>query len=219
MRHKSVELAVEKGDISSLKYIFRDCLDGDPTFKKYQEDYDYCVQHGVLFEPHVDLHPMVTSPVDDEYWIQLKDDFMQNPSKERLEHMKDVAKILYKDRIARIQAEEKEREERAKAVAEAEEKQKQAEEAAKRAEEAAKVAAQQPPIQPANFIPPSYSTEQNERPKSVVRRATEPSSRPQPNTPSKGTAPKKASGTGLIPILILAAIVVIVILIVKHHNQ
>lgn len=219
MRHKSVELAVEKGDISSLKYIFRDCLDGDPTFKKYQEDYDYCVQHGVLFEPHEDLHPMVTSHIDDEYWIQLKDDFMQNPSKERLEHMKDVAKILYKDRIARIQAEEKEREERAKAVAEAEEKQKQAEEAAKRAEEAAKVAAQQPPIQPANFIPPSYSTEQNERPKSVVRKATEPSNRPRPNTPSKGTAPKKASGTGLIPILLLAAIVVIVILIVKHHNQ
>lgn len=215
MRHKSVELAVEKGDISSLKYIFRDCLDGDPTFKKYQEDYDYCVQHGVLFEPHVDLHPMVTSPVDDEYWIQLKDDFMQNPSKERLEHMKDVAKILYKDRIARIQAEEKEREERAKAVAEAEEKQKQAEEAAKRAEEAAKVAAQQPLIQPANFIPPSYSTEQNESP----RRATEPSNRSQSNASYKGTAPKKASGTGLIPILILAAIVVIVILIVKHHNQ
>lgn len=103
MIHPEVKTAVESGDISSLKYHFCDCLDGDPTFSEYEEDYEYCKRNGILFVPHSELHPMNCNSVTDEYWVQLKKDFMQNPSVERMEHMREVAKILYSSRIRKIE--------------------------------------------------------------------------------------------------------------------
>lgn len=103
MIHNDVRNAVENGDISSLKYFFCDCLDGDPTFAEYEEDYEYCKSKGVLFVPHSELHPMSCGAVDESYWVQLKKDFMQNPSVERMEHMREVAKILYSSRIRKIE--------------------------------------------------------------------------------------------------------------------
>ena len=103
MIHPDVKAAVESGDISSLKYHFCDCLDGDPTFFEYEEDYEYCKSNGILFVPHSELHPMNCNSVTDEYWVQLKKDFMQNPSVERMEHMREVAKILYSSRIRKIE--------------------------------------------------------------------------------------------------------------------
>ena len=32
----------DSGDIKSLKYIFVDSLDVDPTFVRYEEEYNYC---------------------------------------------------------------------------------------------------------------------------------------------------------------------------------
>jgi hypothetical protein len=101
--HNDVKKAVENGDISSLKYFFCDCLDGDPTFTEYEEDYEYCRSKGVFFVPHTELHPMSCMAVDESYWVQLKKDFMQNPSIERMEHMREVAKILYSSRICKIE--------------------------------------------------------------------------------------------------------------------
>ena len=99
MLHDDVKKAVDSGDISSLKYIFSTCLDGNPTFDKYIEDYEYCKSKGVLFVPHIEIHPMTLDSVNEKYWVQLQKDFRDNPSIERLEHMREVAKILYKDRI------------------------------------------------------------------------------------------------------------------------
>ncbi len=99
MLHDDVKKAVDSGDIGTLKYIFSTCLDGNPTFDKYVEDYEYCKSKGVLFVPHTDLHPMTIDSVNEKYWVQLQKDFRENPSIERLEHMREVAKILYKDRI------------------------------------------------------------------------------------------------------------------------
>lgn len=212
--HNNVKLAVDNGDTLSLKYIFCDCLDGDPTFEKYQEDYDYCVRNNALFEAHKDFdkHPMVTSHVDEEYWVQLKNDFMKNPSKERLAHMREVAKILYSDRIARIKAERDaaERERRAAEAQRVAEAQRSAE--AQRAAEAQQSTTQSYPSQP------SQNTGVE-----GVRRVSE--RRPSSNTNSQnqrtqngGTSPKKASGAGcIIPLLVLAAIVIIVVLIVKNQ--
>lgn len=103
MVHHEVEDAVKRGDISSLKYHFCDCLDGDPTFSEYEDDYEYCKSKGVLFVPHSELHPMNCNSVTEEYWVQLKKDFMQNPSIKRMEHMREVAKILYGSRIRKIE--------------------------------------------------------------------------------------------------------------------
>lgn len=103
MIHNDVKNAVENGNISSLKYFFSDCLDGDPTFAEYEEDYEYCKSKSVFFVPHTELHPMSCGAVDESYWVQLKKDFMQNPSVERMEHMREVAKILYSSRIRKIE--------------------------------------------------------------------------------------------------------------------
>lgn len=220
--HNNVKLAVDNGDTLSLKYIFCDCLDGDPTFEKYQEDYDYCVRNNALFEAHRELNPMVTNHVDEEYWVQLKNDFMENPSKERLAHMREVAKILYKDRIARIQAERDavERERRAaeeqKRRADAEAKQKAQQKAA--AEAQAQQSTTPPPYQPSYTQPPQNTGNEGVR-KAVERRESSSSNAYPQNQPTQnGTPSKKASGAGcVIPLLILAAIVVIVVLIIKNQ--
>lgn len=231
--HNNVKLAVDNDDTPSLKYIFCDCLDGDPTFEKYQEDYDYCVRNNALFEAHRELNPMVTNHVDEEYWVQLKNDFMENPSKERLAHMREVAKILYRDRIARIQAErdaEVRRVNEARQKADEEQKRAAAERAAAKAQDAAEAkaaaeaqqSATQPyPSQP-SYTQPSYQNTGNNGVRKAVERRESSSSNAYPqNQPTQnGTPSKKASGAGcVIPLLILAAIVVIVVLIIKNQNQ
>ena len=160
---------------------------------------------------------MVTSHVDEEYWVQLKNDFMENPSKERLAHMREVAKILYRDRIARIQAEREQRAAEEQKRADAEAKQKAIVEAQQKA--AAEAQAQQS-TQP--YSQPSYTQPPQNAGDDIVRKAVEirPSSNtnPQNQRTQNGTSPKKASGAGcVIPLLILAAIVVIVVLIIKNQ--
>ena len=110
MLHEDIKKAVDNNDVKTLKYNFCDCLDGDPIFEKSREDYEYCKSKGVLFVPHEDLHKMSLDSVDDSYWLQLKKDFMINPSVERFEHMIEAAKIFYKERIERIEKNKLERE-------------------------------------------------------------------------------------------------------------
>ena len=37
-----VKQCVERNDLRGLHYIFAEALEADPTFEKYQEDYEYC---------------------------------------------------------------------------------------------------------------------------------------------------------------------------------
>lgn len=37
-----VKRCIEQNDIRGLHYIFAEALEVDPTFEKYQEDYDVC---------------------------------------------------------------------------------------------------------------------------------------------------------------------------------
>lgn len=221
MLHDDVKLAVDNGDILSLKYIFCDCLDGDPTFEKYQEDYDYCVRNNVLFEAHRELHHMVTSHVDEEYWVQLKNDFMENPSKERLAHMREVAKILYRDRIARIQAERDTEKQRTAVEAQqrASEVQQIVAETQQRDSEAQQIAAVQSNSSQTSYTQPSQNTVDQGVRRTVERRTSSSSNAYSQNQCTQNsTSPKKASGAGcIIPLLILAAIVVIVVLIIKNQ--
>ena len=39
--HNEVKKCVDSGNLKSLRYIFVDCLDVDPTFEKYVEDFEY----------------------------------------------------------------------------------------------------------------------------------------------------------------------------------
>lgn len=133
--HAEVKRLADGGDIKGLRYIFADALDMDPTFIRYQEDYEYCRSKGLL-EPHQELTPLTQDKTQwtKEYWVQLKTDLLKNLSEKRLMHMKQVAQVLKADKIRRLTEERRQ----AAEAARLQEERKQMEEAARRkAEEAA----------------------------------------------------------------------------------
>lgn len=97
----------DSGDIKSLKYIFVDSLDVDPTFVRYEEEYNYCKSIPGLLEPHVELTPFKTNKADwnEEYWTSLKMDLVKNFSDRRMSHMREVAQVFLADKVQRILAE------------------------------------------------------------------------------------------------------------------
>lgn len=97
----------DNGDIKSLKYIFVDSLDVDPTFVRYEEEYHYCKSIPGLLESHVELTPFRANKSDwnEEYWTSLKMDLVKNFSDRRMAHMREVAKVFLADKVQRILAE------------------------------------------------------------------------------------------------------------------
>lgn len=103
-----VKKCADAHDIKGLRYIFVDCLDVDPTFEKYREDYEFCCKKiDGLFDPHQTLSGIKEQPGTwtTEYWEQLKLDLMKNFSQIRFEHMIKVARIVYADKISRLLSE------------------------------------------------------------------------------------------------------------------
>lgn len=92
------------GDLKSLKYIFVDSLDVDPTFVRYEEEYNYCRSISGLLENHIELTPFKIDKEDwnEAYWTNLKMDLIKNFSDKRMSHMREVAKVLLADKIQRI---------------------------------------------------------------------------------------------------------------------
>lgn len=113
---KDVKKYADLGDIQRLKYIFVDSLDVDPTFEEYKEDYEYAKKVPGLIEQNQELTPMTKdqSRWNDNYWIALKKDLIENFSAERFEHMQNVAKVIYADKIKRLEAERKKNSEASK---------------------------------------------------------------------------------------------------------
>lgn len=97
----------DAGDIKSLKYIFVDSLDVDPTFVRYEEEYNYCKSIPGLLEAHVELMPFSENKADwnEEYWTSLKMDLIKNFSDRRMSHMREVAQVFLADKVQRILAE------------------------------------------------------------------------------------------------------------------
>lgn len=97
----------DSGDIKSLKYIFVDSLDVDPTFVRYEEEYIYCKSIPGLLESHIELTPFRENKADwnEEYWTSLKMDLIKNFSDQRMSHMREVAKDFLADKVQRILAE------------------------------------------------------------------------------------------------------------------
>lgn len=97
----------DSGDIKLLKYIFVDSLDVDPTFVRYEEEYNYCKSIPGLLEPHVELTPFSENKANwtEEYWTSLKMDLIKNFSDKRMSHMRDVAQVFLADKVQRILAE------------------------------------------------------------------------------------------------------------------
>lgn len=109
-----IKECIDKHDFMGLRYIFLDSLDVDPTFETYQEDYNACKNMPGFFEIHEELHGIIVdkSRWDIKYWEQLKIDLMKNFSRERFEHMREVAKVVYADKIVRLQKERRERQDK-----------------------------------------------------------------------------------------------------------
>lgn len=106
---EDVRKYADSNDIKGLRYIFAACLDVDPTFEEYAEDFEYCKKKAGLFEPHRELMPMTGNQKlwNDDYWVQLKMDLLKNFSQERFEHMRQVALVYYAEKIVRITEERK----------------------------------------------------------------------------------------------------------------
>ena len=104
--HEEVKKAVQNSDIKRLKYIFVDSLDVDPTFENYREDFDYCSKYN-MFENHEVLTRLQKDSTNwtSDYWKSLKKDLIKNFSKKRLEHMIEVAKVVYKEKVERLKKE------------------------------------------------------------------------------------------------------------------
>lgn len=105
--HTEIKKYADCGDIKSLKYIFADSLDVDPTFVQYEEEYNYCKSIPGLLEPHVELTPFRENPADwdEAYWTSLKQDLTENFSDRRMSHMREVAQVLLADKIKKLLAE------------------------------------------------------------------------------------------------------------------
>lgn len=101
-----VKKCAESKDIKGLHYIFVDCLDVDPTFEKYEADYEYCKGIDGFLEPHKEITPFLGSEGwNKQYWEQLKMDLMKNFSEKRFSYMRMVAKSIYSDKIVRLNEE------------------------------------------------------------------------------------------------------------------
>lgn len=102
-----IKKRADKGDTKGLRYIFCDSLDVDPTFEKYKDGWEYCLALEGFLDEHNDLSPLRSeaSGWNDDYWTMLKSDLMKNFSQKRFEHMKEVAKVYYAEKIRRLEAE------------------------------------------------------------------------------------------------------------------
>lgn len=106
--HKEVIKCSDNNDLKSIKYIFVDCLDVDPTFIKYQKSYEYAKNHCDGFpEEHKELTKFESdkSKWNMNYYVKLKVDYLKNGSDERLRHMRDVVKVTHADKIERLRKE------------------------------------------------------------------------------------------------------------------
>lgn len=91
-------------DLKELKYIFVDALDVDPTFVRYEEEYNYCKSIPGLLETHIELTPFRQDKNrwDEAYWTSLKMDLVKNFSDRRMMHMREVAQVFLAEKITRI---------------------------------------------------------------------------------------------------------------------
>lgn len=104
MIEKSIKAYADSGDLISLKYVFVDALDIDPTFERYRDSYDYCRSVPGLMEDYRELTPLTEdrSLWTEDYWVKLKTDLAHNFSDKRMRHMCQVAQVLMAEKVRRL---------------------------------------------------------------------------------------------------------------------
>ena len=207
--HDIVKQYADKGDIDNVRFTFLSSLDIDPTFEVYKEDFEYCKKIPGIFEGHKELKPFERNPVkwDEDYWVAIKMDMQENFSIKRFEHMKEVAKVYYADKVERLKDERRE----AAAVKEA---------SAKAATEKKSVTLQSPSSSCTQIVRTSSAVSnepaQEQVRETVIRRYSEPriSENQEPeNQQQGGGAPPKQNRVA-IPIIVVAVLLVAILLII-----
>ena len=101
---KKIKQYADAGDLTSLKYIFVDSLDVDPTFEQYEEAYDYCKSIPGLLEQHTELTPFISyaSNMTETYLAKRKMELKKKFSEKLNNHMRKVAKVFLADKAQRI---------------------------------------------------------------------------------------------------------------------
>ena len=207
--HKAVKQYADNGDVSKIRFTFLSSLDVDPTFEEYKEDLEYCKNIPGVFEKHTELNPFERNSAkwNDDYWASLKSDMQDNFSMERFAHMREVAKVLYADKVERL------KDERREAVA--------AKEAAAKAAAERKAADPQPtasvPQSVRTSSPVSNEPEQDQIRERVVKRYSEPQVPVNPALQNQqrqgGGAPPKPNRIA-VPIIVVGVLLAAVLLIV-----
>lgn len=102
--NNDIKKKADANDAKGLKYIFVDALDVDPTFEVYAEEFEYCRKVNGFLEPHMELTPFKndSSMWNENYWVKLKTDLLKNFSERRFSHMKQVAKVVKKEKLERL---------------------------------------------------------------------------------------------------------------------
>lgn len=106
--HEAIKKYVDSANKISLKYALADGFDVDPTYEKYEEDLEYCKKNiPDLFESFTELTPLTNdkSQWNEAYWLKLKKDIITNFSTERFNHMRAVARYVFKDKVSRLESE------------------------------------------------------------------------------------------------------------------
>lgn len=108
--HDAIKKYVESQNKLSLKYALADGFDVDPTYEKYEEDLAYCKKNMPdLFEPYTELTLLINdkSQWNEAYWLKLKKDIITNFSEKRFNHMREVAKYVFRSKVSRLENERK----------------------------------------------------------------------------------------------------------------
>ena len=232
-----VKRCIESNDIKGLHYIFVDSLDVDPTFEKYNGDYEYCKGINGFLEPHVDITPFLSSERwNEKYWVQIKMDLMKNFSEKRFSHMRDVAKVIYSEKIKRLDEERKKIEEKHRALElekqEIERNQKEQMARIEAARQNNNVSANKSPVVNSQILDvekaekerieekrralelEKQEIERNQKEQMARIEAARQNNKESKNNKSYVQTPKKATGAVVVPIVIIALIVVIVLILI-----
>lgn len=102
--NNDIKKKADANDAKGLKYIFVDALDVDPTFEVYSEEFEYCRKVNGFLEPHMELTPFQNDSAmwNENYWVKLKTDLLKNFSERRFSHMKQVAKVVKREKLERL---------------------------------------------------------------------------------------------------------------------
>lgn len=111
--------AVDEQDLIKARVIIKGSLVIDPTFKETDEYINYASKKMAdLFDEH-DNEEFINDSLlwDEDYMNKELNNLMYNFSRERINHIKDICRYLYKDRIINIETERRKEEQKAKRVA------------------------------------------------------------------------------------------------------